>query len=140
MANWTQHPVLPVDAAGENIYVTCNGADAADVDAIGPLTYYSILHPSGNPAYGGLPYYFFPYLWVFRRRRDRWTNVSSRNSREHVQPFVLVQFMNLTYDRLVNVECRAWAPNIVQSAEGKQRRGMTTFNIFRTQRAAPAKT
>lgn len=58
-----------------------------------------------------------------------------RNSREHVQPFVLVQFRNLMYDRLVNVECRAWAPNIIQSTEGKERRGAVTFNIFRTQRA-----
>lgn len=62
VANWTKQPVAPVDAAGENIYITCNGADASDVDAIGPLMFYSILHPNGHPTYGGLPYYFFPYL------------------------------------------------------------------------------
>ena len=61
VANWTGQPILPVDKAGENVYITCNGADAADADAMGILRYYSILHPEGNPSYGGIPFYFFPY-------------------------------------------------------------------------------
>ena len=62
VANWTGQPILPVDQASGNIYITCNGVDAADRDVLGSLKYYSVLHPSGNPSYGGIPFYFFPYL------------------------------------------------------------------------------
>lgn len=55
--------MLPIDQREENIYITCNGKTAADKTALGNnMTYYSILHPLGIPNYGGIPYYFFPYL------------------------------------------------------------------------------
>jgi hypothetical protein len=61
VANWTGQPILPVDKAGQNVYITCNGVDASDADAIGSIQYYSILYPMGNSSYGGIPFYFFPY-------------------------------------------------------------------------------
>jgi hypothetical protein len=60
--NATGQPVLPVDQRENNVYITCDGIYALDKDVLGSMVYYSILHPSGNPSYGGIPYYFFPYL------------------------------------------------------------------------------
>ena len=62
VANSTGQPVLSVDSREENIYITCNGVTTGDQNNLGNITYYSILHPPGNPNYGGIPYYFFPYL------------------------------------------------------------------------------
>jgi len=60
-----------------------------------------------------------------------------RNSKEHVQPFVLVQFTSLPLDSTVNVECRAWAPNIQQLSQGTISRGMVTFNLYKSNTSAP---
>lgn len=63
IANFTGQPVLPIDQRGDNIFITCNGKTATDKNALGNnMTYYSLLHPLGIPNYGGIPYYFFPYL------------------------------------------------------------------------------
>jgi len=62
VANATGQPVLPVDQREDNIYITCNGQGVSDQNILGNMTYYSILHPLGNPNYGGIPYYFFPYM------------------------------------------------------------------------------
>jgi hypothetical protein len=62
LANWTGQPVEMVDKEASNIYITCNGFDDADKEVLGTLVYYSILYPSGHSSYGGIPYYFFPYL------------------------------------------------------------------------------
>lgn len=55
---------------------------------------------------------------------------SNRNARDHVQPFVLVQFKSLPLDRLVSVTCRLWAPGVKQDA--KAMRGMVNFQLFRS--------
>jgi len=53
-----------------------------------------------------------------------------RNARDHVQPFVLVQFKNLPLNRLISITCKAWAPNIEHETRGM--RGMVAFQLFRT--------
>ncbi|CAF3201669.1 unnamed protein product [Rotaria socialis] len=121
IANATGQTILPIDQQEQNIYITCNGTTASDRLVIGNLTYYSILHPLGISGYGGIPYYFYPYT----------------NSREQVDPFVLVQFTSLPLEIKVNVICRAWAPNIVQLSEGTTRRGVATFDILRSNKNAP---
>jgi len=62
--------------------------------------------------------------------------VSFRNSRDHVQPFVLVQFTSLPLEQTVNVECRAWAPNIQQLSQGSTIRGMVLFSLYRSNKPA----
>ncbi len=62
-----------------------------------------------------------------------------RNSKEHVQPFVLVQFTSLPLDYTVNVECRAWAPNIQQLSQGTTMRGMVAFKLYKSNKSAPVK-
>lgn len=58
----TGQSVDSIDSREDNIYITCNGIDATDRQYLGNMTYYSLIHPLGNAAYGGIPYYFFPYL------------------------------------------------------------------------------
>ena len=62
-----------------------------------------------------------------------------RNSPEHVQPFVLVQFTALPKDQKVTIQCRAWARNIQQLSESTTSRGMTTFTLLRSDKTAPVK-
>jgi hypothetical protein len=78
------------------------------------LTYYSLAKPSRSSTYGVIPDYFFPY----------------RNAKDHVQPFVLVQFKNLPLDRLISVTCRAWAPGIEHDVRAM--RGMVNFQLYRS--------
>lgn len=53
-----------------------------------------------------------------------------RNAKDHVQPFVLVQFNKLPLNRLISITCRAWAPGIEYNA--KRMRGMVSFKLYRT--------
>lgn len=61
VANATGHPVLLIDEREQNIYITCTVNGEVNTN-ISNMIYYSLLHPLGNPYYGGIPYYFFPYL------------------------------------------------------------------------------
>jgi hypothetical protein len=55
--------------------------------------------------------------------------VYNRNARDHVQPFVLVQFKSLPLNRLISVICRFWAPGVQHDT--KAMRGMVNFQIQR---------
>ena len=57
-------------------------------------------------------------------------NSICRNARDHVQPFILVQFKNLPFDRLISVTCKAYAPNI--ELDTRAMRGMVTFQLYRS--------
>ncbi|CAF4600034.1 unnamed protein product [Rotaria sp. Silwood1] len=101
--------------AKSHVYITCEGSNPADRDALSGIIYYSLGDPSGSKVYGVIPNYYFPY----------------RNAPDHVQPFVLVQFKNLPLNRLLSVTCRAWAPGIQHDSRGM--RGMVSFQLFRSQ-------
>lgn len=60
--NATGQPLNPIDEREENIYVTCDAKNSGDKAAMGPMMYYSLLNTTGHPSYGGIPYYFFPYM------------------------------------------------------------------------------
>lgn len=72
----------------DNVYITCMGENSADKDNIGEVDYY----PSQ-----GIAYKYFPFT----------------NQKGYVSPYVFVQFSNINHGVLVNVECQAWAKNIV---------------------------
>ncbi|UJR27008.1 hypothetical protein I4U23_008313 [Adineta vaga] len=97
-----------------DVYITCEGTNAADNDVLTDMTYYSLRFPSGSQKFGVIPNYYFPY----------------RNAKDHVQPFILVQFHKLPLNRLVSVTCRAWAPGIEHNVRGM--RGMVSFQLYRT--------
>ncbi|CAF1581857.1 unnamed protein product [Adineta steineri] len=124
VANFTGQPVSPIDQREQNIYITCNGKEASDKAALGPMIYYSLLSPLGNSNYGGLPYYFFPYM----------------NAKDSVEPFVLVQFTSLPLEQKITIQCRAWAPNIEQFSQGSTMRGIAEFDITKTNKLGPQST
>ncbi|CAF1115447.1 unnamed protein product [Rotaria sordida] len=97
-----------------DVYITCEGSNPADKDALHDVKYYSVGKPSGSIKYGIIPNYYFPY----------------RNAPDHVQPFVLVQFKNLPLNRLISVTCRAWEPGMEH--DSKAMRGMVAFQLFRS--------
>ncbi|GFW54554.1 hypothetical protein TNCV_2232281 [Trichonephila clavipes] len=72
----------------DKVYITCTGENSADKDNIGEVEY----HPSQ-----GIPFMYFPFT----------------NQQGYMSPFVFVQFSHINRGVLVNVECRAWAKNIV---------------------------
>ncbi|CAF1046934.1 unnamed protein product [Rotaria sp. Silwood1] len=100
--------------SNSDVYITCAGTHPADDDVLIDATYYSLAYPFGSSKFGVIPNYFFPY----------------RNAKDHVQPFVLVQFNMLPLNRLVSVTCRAWAPGIEHNA--RRMRGMVSFQVYRT--------
>ena len=88
-------------------------------------------HPSGSPKHGIIPNYFFPYRYDFDLILDGnlYASFLTRNARDHVQPFVLVQFNKLPLHRLVTVTCYALAPGIENTLRGM--RGMVSFQMYR---------
>ncbi|CAF0727498.1 unnamed protein product [Rotaria sordida] len=100
--------------SNSDVYITCAGTHAADTDVLLNATYYSLSYPFGSSKFGVIPNYFFPY----------------QNAKDHVQPFVLVQFNMLPLNRLVSVTCLAWAPGIEHNT--RRMRGMVNFQLYRT--------
>ncbi|XP_046401648.1 sodium/potassium-transporting ATPase subunit beta-2-like [Ischnura elegans] len=70
------------------VWLSCDGEGPADKDHIGPVSYY----PKQ-----GFPGYYYPY----------------KNTPGYLSPLVAVQFKNPKKNVIINVECRAWAKNIV---------------------------
>lgn len=87
------------------IWVSCNGTNAKDQEDFSPVKYY--------PAQG-FPAYFYPY----------------RNQDGYVSPLVAVQFEKLKFKSFVNVECRAWAKNIIYNGSNRDRMGSVSFQLF----------
>lgn len=74
----------------DTIWVSCEGESPADVENIGPIDYY----PER-----GFQGYFYPYM----------------NSEGYLSPLVAVHFKRPRTGILINVECKAWARNIMHS-------------------------
>lgn len=85
------------------VYISCEGENAADQENMGPV----VFHPH--------PYvedYFFPF-----------TNVPG-----YMPPFVFAQFLKPERGVLINVECKAWAANIVHDRQ--ERIGSVHFELM----------
>ncbi|XP_056642448.1 sodium/potassium-transporting ATPase subunit beta-2-like isoform X2 [Diorhabda sublineata] len=74
----------------QNVWLSCHGENPADREYLGPVTYYP-------RAVQGFPGYYFPYL----------------NSEGYLSPLVAVKFERPVSGIVINVECRAWAKNII---------------------------
>jgi sodium/potassium-transporting ATPase subunit beta len=70
------------------IWISCRGEDVADQENIGNIRYY----PKQ-----GIPGYYFPYYM----------------QKGYQSPFIFVQFQHPLESVLINIECKAWAKNIV---------------------------
>ncbi|XP_033226873.1 sodium/potassium-transporting ATPase subunit beta-2-like [Belonocnema kinseyi] len=77
------------------IWVSCEGENPADQENIGPI---DII-----PPHQGFPGYYYPY----------------ENAEGYLSPLVAVHFRRPRTGILINVECKAWARNIIHSRNDK---------------------
>lgn len=85
------------------IWVSCEGENPADVENIGPIQYYPTQ---------GFPGYFYPY----------------ENSEGYLSPLVAVHFERPVRGIIINIECKAWAKNIIH--DRKERIGSVHFELM----------
>lgn len=84
------------------IWISCEGENPADVENIKSISYMP---------HRGFPAYFFPYL----------------NREGYIPPLIAVQF-DVEYGVLINIECKAWANNIIH--DRSERRGSVHFELM----------
>lgn len=88
---------------GNRVYISCEGENAADQENMGPIHF----HPQ--------PYvddFFFPFM----------------NVPGYMPPFVFAQFLKPERGVLINVECKAWAANIIHDRQ--ERIGSVHFELM----------
>lgn len=94
---------ITVNSHLETIWLSCEGVTAADVEHLGRIEY--LPQP-------GFPGYFFPY----------------RNNEGYLPPLVAIVLQNPRNGILINIECKAWAKNIIHNRRDKI--GMAQFEVM----------
>ncbi|TMW50940.1 hypothetical protein DOY81_004013 [Sarcophaga bullata] len=89
----------------QQIWVSCNGTNAEDKESLGEVKYFPTQ---------GFPAYYYPYM----------------NQPGYLSPLIAVQFQKLPNAKMMNIECRAWARNIIYSGSVRDRKGSVTFQIY----------
>ncbi|KAH8238926.1 hypothetical protein KR038_008219 [Drosophila bunnanda] len=89
----------------KQIWVSCNGHLSKDKELFQNIKYF----PSQ-----GFPAYYYPYM----------------NQPGYLSPLVAVQFVSPPKGQMLDVECRAWAKNIIYSGSARDRKGSVTFQII----------
>ncbi|XP_050426387.1 sodium/potassium-transporting ATPase subunit beta-2-like isoform X2 [Adelges cooleyi] len=87
------------------VWVTCSGETPNDKENIGPIKMYP---------QEGFPGYYYPY----------------RNKQDYLSPLIAVHFINPKKHTLINVECRAWAKNIIFKRSLQNREGSVHFELM----------
>ncbi|XP_014253491.1 sodium/potassium-transporting ATPase subunit beta-2-like [Cimex lectularius] len=87
----------------KNVWVTCDGENPGDREAIGPVSYIP---------FQGYPGYMFPYTG------QKW----------YLNPIIAVYFQKPYHGMVINVECKAWAANIKRNE--LQEEGVTSFQLL----------
>jgi sodium/potassium-transporting ATPase subunit beta len=85
------------------VWLSCQGENPADRENVGSIRY------EPQP---GFATYYFPFI----------------NTPGYLAPLVMIQFESLNPGILINVECKAWAKNIIHSR--MERRGSVHFEIL----------
>ncbi|XP_034473185.1 sodium/potassium-transporting ATPase subunit beta-2 isoform X1 [Drosophila innubila] len=85
------------------IWVSCEGENPADQENIGPVNYLPVR---------GFPGYFYPY----------------HNSEGYLSPLVAVHFQRPKRGIIINIECKAWARNIIH--DRKERLGSVHYELL----------
>ncbi|KAK4880060.1 hypothetical protein RN001_008206 [Aquatica leii] len=104
-----QHIKKKEDTYGRNstnlkvVWVSCEGENPGDIENIGPIHYHPDLGFDGR---------YFPFL----------------NVDKYLSPLVVVYFERPTRGVLINIECKAWAKNIVHDRMDK--RGSVHFELM----------
>lgn len=86
------------------MFVSCNGQYAGDKESIGRIT----VSPRGFPAY------YFPY----------------KNDDGYLSPLVAVQFESPKPNTNINIECIAWATNVIYHGGDRDRQGSIHFELL----------
>jgi sodium/potassium-transporting ATPase subunit beta len=94
---------LPIENRRQ-IWVSCKGENPHDTETVGPIEYV----PER-----GFPAYFYPF----------------QNTPGYLSPLVAVKFARPALHRIINIECRAWAKNIIY-AGGRDRTGSIHFELM----------
>ncbi|KAF5289304.1 hypothetical protein FQA39_LY15142 [Lamprigera yunnana] len=93
------------------VWVSCEGEYDADKEHLNNTTFE--YYPPG----GGFPSYYYP----FQHKKNA-----------YLSPLVAVHIRNPTGGVLINIECRAWAKNIIYAGGNpEQRKGSVHFEIMR---------
>jgi len=87
----------------QNVWITCEGENPADIENIGEVKYYP------GP---GMPTYYYPF----------------NNTNGYQPPLVAVEFATVAKGVLINIECKAWAKNIKH--DRKERKGSVHFELM----------
>lgn len=85
------------------VWVSCEGENPADIENMGPIAYYPRQ---------GFPGYYYPY----------------KNSEGYLSPLIAVHFKRPNKGIIINIECKAWAKNIIH--DRKERLGSVHFEIM----------
>jgi len=104
------------EAGPDNIWIDCNGRNAADQEALeGRITYY--------PASRALPLSYFPYLGHRNQREPKGHDLSVG----YHAPLVAIQVDPATAGQLVHVECRAYYRGVRH--DKKDKLGLVQFEL-----------
>uniref|UniRef100_A0A336M0F7 CSON009497 protein n=1 Tax=Culicoides sonorensis TaxID=179676 RepID=A0A336M0F7_CULSO len=87
------------------VWITCKGEQPLDVENIGPIQYVSTR---------GLPGYYFPYV----------------NNPGYLSPLVAVRLERPKSNVIINIECRAWAKNIIYHGGNRERTGSVHLEML----------
>lgn len=89
----------------KQIWVSCNGDNSADEENLRGMKYF----PSR-----GFPGYFYPF----------------KNTPGYLSPLIAVQIQPPTLNQIINIECRAWAKNILYNGSLRDRQGSIIFELM----------
>jgi len=110
LADKIEKLIAAKDPQMNTIWVSCEGENPADRENIGPLQYYAPAFKNGE--FQGIPAYYFPFM-----KQDRYR-----------APFVFVKFMKPQYNVLIQIECKAWARNVIPNRQ--DRLGSVHFELM----------
>ncbi|KAH8329035.1 hypothetical protein KR074_001987 [Drosophila pseudoananassae] len=88
----------------KQVWVSCNGHLGKDKENFANIKYFPTQ---------GFPNYYYPFL----------------NQQGYLSPLVAVQFIAPPKGQMLDIECRAWAKNVIYSGSARDRMGSVTFQI-----------
>ncbi|KAJ6649707.1 Sodium/potassium-transporting ATPase subunit beta-1 [Pseudolycoriella hygida] len=95
---------LPVNQR-KQVWVSCNGERSSDEESLRGMKYF----PSR-----GFPGYYYPF----------------KNAPGYLSPLIAVKIERPTLNRIINIECRAWAKNILYNGSLRDRQGSIHFELM----------
>lgn len=106
------------------VWITCKGEHPIDVENVGPIQYVSTR---------GLPGYYFPYLntpgYLSPLVAVKLERPKSKTPNSHY----LTRSYNSVFfaaNKIINIECRAWAKNIIYHGGNRDRTGSVHLEIL----------